>query len=57
VFATLLLQLMVTYTPFWQDLLKTRALAPPELAVTFLAASLPFAADEARKLIGRRRRV
>ncbi len=53
---TLLLQLMVTYTPFWQDLLRTRALTPGELAVSLLAAAVPFVADEARKVVVRRRR-
>jgi hypothetical protein len=46
---------MVTYTPFWQDLLKTRALTGKELAVSLAVALLPFLADEARKYVVRRR--
>jgi Ca2+-transporting ATPase len=55
VFATFLLQMMVTYTPFWQDLLKTRSLTGNELGVSLAVALLPFLADEARKYVVRRR--
>ena len=56
VFVTFLLQMMVTYTPFWQDLLKTRALSGRELLVSLAVAVLPFLADELRKVWVRRRR-
>jgi hypothetical protein len=45
---------MVTYTPFWQDLLKTRASTGTQLAVSLAVALLPFLADEARKFVVRR---
>jgi Ca2+-transporting ATPase len=54
---TFLLQMMVTYTPFWQGLLKTRALTGPELLVSLAVAILPFTADEVRKRVGRHRPV
>jgi P-type Ca2+ transporter type 2C len=55
VFVTFLLQMMVTYTPFWQDLLKTRSLTANELGVSLAVALLPFLADEARKYVVRQR--
>ena len=52
---TFLLQMMVTYTPFWQDLLSTRALTGEELAVSLSLATLPFWTEEAYKWARRRR--
>ena len=57
VLLTFLLQMMVTYTPFWQDLLKTRALTGQELLVSLAVAFLPFVIDETRKVVIRRSRV
>ena len=57
VFLTFLLQMMATYTPFWQDLLKTRALTGRELLVSLAVALVPFVMDEARKTVVRRRRL
>jgi Ca2+-transporting ATPase len=56
VLLTFLLQMMVTYTPFWQGLLKTRALSGVELLVSLGIALLPFAVDEVRKAVSRARR-
>ena len=55
VVVTFLLQLMVAYVPFWQDLLKTRPLAATELGVSLAVATLPFWAEEAYKWVRRRR--
>jgi Ca2+-transporting ATPase len=52
---TFLLQLMVTYVPFWQRLLKTHPLTGGELAVSLALASVPFWAEEIRKWLVRRR--
>jgi Ca2+-transporting ATPase len=52
---TFLLQLMVTYVPFWQRLLKTHPLSGGEIAVSLLLASVPFWAEEVRKWVLRRR--
>jgi len=52
---TFLLQLMVTYVPFWQRLLKTHALTGEEIAVSLVLASVPFWAEEIRKWFVRRR--
>jgi P-type Ca2+ transporter type 2C len=52
---TFLLQLMVTYVPFWQRLLKTHPLTGEEVAVCLLLASVPFWAEEIRKWVVRRR--
>jgi Ca2+-transporting ATPase len=54
---TFLLQLMVTYVPFWQDLLKTRALTAEELGVSLAVATLPFWAEEVYKWVRRRRMI
>jgi len=53
VVVTFLLQMMVTYTPWWQDLLKTRALTAEELCVSLALATLPFWAEELFKWIRR----
>ncbi len=52
---TFLLQMMVTYVPFWQDVLHTQPLAPSELGVSLLLATVPFWALELQKWISRRR--
>jgi P-type Ca2+ transporter type 2C len=52
---TFLLQLMVTYVPFWQRLLKTHPLTGEEVAVCLLLASVPFWAEEIRKWVVRHR--
>jgi Ca2+-transporting ATPase len=52
---TFLLQMMVTYTPFWQRLLKTHPLSGGDIAVSLLLASVPFWAEEVRKWVLRRR--
>ncbi|MCX6537648.1 MAG: cation-translocating P-type ATPase [Acidobacteria bacterium] len=52
---TFLLQLMVTYVPFWQDLLKTRPLTAGELGVSLAVATLPFWTEEVYKWLRRRR--
>jgi P-type Ca2+ transporter type 2C len=52
---TFLLQMMVTYVPFWQRLLKTHALSGEEIAVSLVLASVPFWAEEVRKWLVRRR--
>jgi Ca2+-transporting ATPase len=52
---TFLLQLMVTYVPFWQRLLRTHALTGEEVAVCLALASVPFWAEEIRKWLVRRR--
>jgi P-type Ca2+ transporter type 2C len=46
--------LMVTYVPFWQDLLKTRPLTATELGVSLAVATLPFWAEELYKWVRRR---
>jgi len=53
---TFALQMMVTYAPFWQRVLKTHALTAEELGVSLAMATVPFAADEARKWVRRARR-
>ena len=55
VVVTFLLQLMVTYVPFWQDLLKTRPLTATELGVSLAVATLPFWAEELDKWVRRAR--
>ena len=50
---TFLLQLMVIYMPFWQDLLKTTALTTVELGVSLAVATLPFWAEEGYKCLRR----
>ncbi len=55
VVVTFLLQMMITYVPFWQELLKTHSLTMAELGVSLLVATVPFWAFELYKLIGRRR--
>ena len=50
---TFLLQLMVTYVPFWQDLLKTRPLTATELSISLAVATLPFWAEEGYKCVRR----
>jgi Ca2+-transporting ATPase len=50
-----LLQMMITYVPFWQDLLKLRPLTMDELGVSLLVATVPFWAFEIQKWIARRR--
>ncbi|MCX6545707.1 MAG: cation-translocating P-type ATPase [Acidobacteria bacterium] len=52
---TFMLQVMVTYVPFWQDLLKTHPLTPGDLGVSLAVATLPFWAEELYKWIRRRR--
>ncbi len=54
VIVTLLLQLMITYVPFWQDLLRTRPLTMDELGISLLVSTIPFWAFELHKWIGRR---
>ena len=51
---TFLLQLMVTYVPFWQRLLKTYPLSGEEMAVSLALATVPFWAEEIRKWFVRR---
>jgi P-type Ca2+ transporter type 2C len=55
VVVTFLLQMMITYVPFWQDLLKLRPLTMDELGVSLLVATVPFWAFEIQKWIARRR--
>ncbi len=55
VVVTFLLQMMITYVPFWQGILKTHALTAGELAVSLLVATVPFWAFELQKLMVRRR--
>jgi Ca2+-transporting ATPase len=52
---TFLLQMMVTYVPFWQRVLKTYPLTGEELLVSLGLATVPFWVDEVRKLVIRRR--
>ena len=52
----LLLQLMITYVPFFQPIFKTQALTMMEFAVVGLASSLVFFAVEIEKAISRKRR-
>jgi P-type Ca2+ transporter type 2C len=52
---TFLLQMMVTYVPFWQRVLKTHPLTGGELGVSLAAAMVPFVVDEIRKWVIRRR--
>ncbi|MCX6549396.1 MAG: cation-translocating P-type ATPase [Acidobacteria bacterium] len=52
---TFLLQMMVTYVPFWQRLLKTHPLTGGELGLCLALATVPFWADELRKWVVRRR--
>jgi len=51
---TFLLQMMVTYVPFWQRLLKTYPLTGEEIAVSLALATVPFWAEEVRKWFVRR---
>jgi Ca2+-transporting ATPase len=51
---TFLLQMMVTYVPFWQRLLKTYPLTGEEIAVSLALATVPFWAEEIRKWFVRR---
>jgi len=52
---TFLLQMMVTYSPFWQRIMKTHALTGAELAVSLGMATVPFVVEELRKWVLRRR--
>jgi Ca2+-transporting ATPase len=52
---TFLLQMMITYVPFWQELLQTRPLTLDELCVSLAASTVPFWAYEAQKWSARRR--
>jgi Ca2+-transporting ATPase len=52
---TFLLQMMVTYVPFWQHLLKTHPLSGEEVLVSLALATVPFWAEEIRKWLIRRR--
>ncbi len=52
---TFLLQMMVTYVPFWQRVLKTHPLTGVELGISLAAAMVPFVVDEIRKWVVRRR--
>jgi Ca2+-transporting ATPase len=52
---TFLLQMMVTYVPFWQRLMKTYPLSGEELAVSLALATVPFWVEESRKWLARRR--
>ena len=52
---TFLLQMMVTYVPFWQRLLKTHPLTGAELVICLLLSTVPFWVEEGRKWIARRR--
>jgi Ca2+-transporting ATPase len=49
------LQIAVIYVPFLQELFKTVALNPLELAICLVTSTLIFLAVEAVKWIGRRR--
>jgi len=51
---TFLLQMTVTYSPFWQDVLKTVPLTSTQLIVSVAASVTPFVADELRKARVRR---
>lgn len=51
---TFLLQMTVTYSPFWQGLLKTVPLTGTQLVVSLAASVTPFVADELRKAWVRR---
>jgi Ca2+-transporting ATPase len=52
---TFVLQLMVIYVPYCQDLLKTRPLTAVELCVSLAVATLPFWAEEGYKWFRRSR--
>jgi len=52
---TFLLQMMVTYVPFWQRVLKTHPLTAEEVGVSIALATVPFWAEEIRKWFVRRR--
>ena len=52
---TVLLQMMVTYMPFWQRVLKTHPLSGVEMGVSLALATVPFWVDELRKWVVRRR--
>jgi len=52
---TFLLQMMVTYVPFWQQLLKTHPLTGDELATSLALSTVPFWVEEGRKWVARRR--
>ena len=52
---TFLLQMMVTYVPFWQRVLKTHPLTALELLISLGLALAPFVVDEIRKAVVRRR--
>jgi Ca2+-transporting ATPase len=51
---TVVLQMMVTYVPFWQQVLKTYPLSGAEMGVSLALATVPFWADELRKWMVRR---
>jgi Ca2+-transporting ATPase len=53
VLLTLGLQLAVIYIPFLQDIFKTVALGPVELAICLVTSTLVFLAVEVVKWIGR----
>jgi Ca2+-transporting ATPase len=52
---TVTLQLMVIYTPFFNEIFKTQPLTFKELAITLAVSSIVFWAVEAEKLIKRKR--
>ena len=52
---TFLLQLMVTYVPFFQELFDTVALTPRDLGIALLLSMVVFWAGEAQKWVARRR--
>jgi Ca2+-transporting ATPase len=51
---TLVLQLLIIYTPFLQDLFRTQALSPTELALVLGLSSVVFFAVEIEKAVKRR---
>jgi Ca2+-transporting ATPase len=54
---TVLLQMMIIYTPFFNEIFKTKPLNLVELLISLAASSIVFLAVEMEKLIKARKKI